>query len=87
VLRDAWEQHPTWPEIQQRLAAARAQAAARLATFQLPELPTAEEMRRRAAEMFRIPEVSLDEVAERAREYVIHAVSVRLLGELEHLPA
>src|SRR5687768_16478831 len=25
-LRDAWEQHPTWPEIQQRLAAARAQA-------------------------------------------------------------
>jgi stearoyl-CoA desaturase (Delta-9 desaturase) len=86
-LKEAWEHHPTWPEIQQRLAAARAQAAARLATVQLPELPTADEIRRRAAEMFRVPEVSLDEVAERARELLIHAVSVRLLGDIEPLPA
>jgi stearoyl-CoA desaturase (delta-9 desaturase) len=66
-LRDAWENHPTWPEIQTYLVAARAQAAERLATMHLPELPTADEIRRRAAEMFRVPEVSLDEVAERAR--------------------
>jgi stearoyl-CoA desaturase (delta-9 desaturase) len=85
-LQGAWEHHATWPEIQERLAAVRAQAAARLATIHLPELPTVEEIRRRAAEMFRVPEVSLDEVAERARQHVMRAVSVRLLGELEPLP-
>ena len=86
-LREAWEQHPTWPEIQARLQEARAQAAARLANVHLPEVPTVEEMRRRAAEMFRVPEVSLDEVAECARLLVIEAISVRILGEGEPLPA
>jgi stearoyl-CoA desaturase (delta-9 desaturase) len=86
-LRDAWQNHPTWPEIQTRFAEARAQAVARWSTAHLPEVPTAEEMRRRAAEMFRVPEVSLDEVAERARQHLIHALSVRVLGENEALPA
>jgi stearoyl-CoA desaturase (Delta-9 desaturase) len=86
-LRDAWEHHPTWPEIQARMAAARAEAAARMATIHLPELPTADELRRRARETFRVPEVSLDEVAERARQHLIHAVSVRILGKPDALSA
>ena len=58
-----------------------------LVVIEEAEVPSAEEMRRRAAEMFRVPEVSLDEVAERARQYLIQALSVRLLGEIEPLPA
>lgn len=86
-LREAWQHHPTWPEIQARFATARAQAVARLATVHLPEVPSAEEIRRRAAERFRVPEVSLDEVAERARQHVIHAVGACLLGDRNPLPA
>jgi hypothetical protein len=50
--------------------------------FHLPELPTVEEVRRRAADAgYHVPEVSLDEVAERARLLVIEAVSRRVLGD------
>jgi stearoyl-CoA desaturase (delta-9 desaturase) len=84
-LRHAWEGHPTWPEIQGRL---RAGADQWRSHFHLPELPTFEEVRRRAADGgFRVPEVSLDEVAERARQLVIEAVSTRLLGAPGPLPA
>ena len=101
-MRTAWENSPSWPDLQARLRAvagqaeanleaqlraARAQVEARLAQFHLPELPTADDVRRRAAEHFRVPEVSLDEVAERARGLLIDALSVRLLGELEPIPA
>ena len=101
-IRTAWENSPSWPDLQARLRAvagqaeanlearlrtARAQVEARLAQFHLPELPTADDVRHRAAEHFRVPEVSLDEVAERARALLIDALSVRLLGELEAIPA
>lgn len=87
-LRAAWENTPTWPEIEASLRASGAQASARLSTIQLPELPTVEDMRRRAAEMFdRVPDVSLDEIAERARLLVIQAVSVRILSDGPALPA
>ena len=76
-----------WPDIQQWARATTAQAAARLSTVHLPELPTAEEIRQRAAEMFRVPEVSLDEVSERARVLLMQAVSVRILGDPDPLPA
>jgi stearoyl-CoA desaturase (delta-9 desaturase) len=82
-LRHAWEGHPTWPEIQTKL---RAGADHWRSHFQLPELPSLDEIRGRA-ERFRVPEVSLDEVAERARLLVIQAVSIRLLGDLDPLPA
>ena len=80
-LRDAWETHSSWPEIQARLVSAREQAATRWATVQMPVVPTGEEMRRRASEMFGVPEVSLDEVAERARLLLIQSVSVKILGD------
>jgi len=84
-LRSAWEGHPTWPEIQTRL---RAGADHWRSHFHVPELPTFEEVRRRAAEAgYRVPEVSRDEVAERARQLVIEAVSLRVLGDGNALTA
>ena len=77
-LRHAWEGHPTWPEIQQKLQAG---AGHWRSHFQLPGLPTFDEIRRRAAERFPVPEVSLDEVAEHARQLVIQAVSIQILGD------
>ena len=82
-----WENSHMWPDIQEWARATTAQAAARLSTVPLPELPTAEEIRQRATEMFRVPEVSLDEVAERARVLLIQAVSIRILDGLDPLPA
>ena len=82
-----WEDSHMWPDIQAWARETTAHAAARLSTVHLPELPTAEEMRHRAAEMFRVPEVSLDEVSERARVLLIQAVSVRILSDLDPLPA
>jgi len=83
-LRHAWEGTPTWPEIQSRL---RTERAALRSHFHLPELPTLDEIRGRAAERFRVPEVSLDEVAERARQLVLDAVRLRLAGDPALLPA
>ena len=82
-----WENSHMWPDIQEWARATTAHAAARLSTVHLPELPAAEEIRQRAAETFRVPEVSLDEVAERARVLLIQAVSVRILDGLDPLPA
>ena len=65
-------------EIQAHLVSAREQVAARWATVHLPVLPTGDEMRRRAADMF-VPEVSQEEVAERARLLLIQAVGARIL--------
>ena len=53
----------------------------------LPQIPTLAEIRDRAAEHFKVPEVSLDEVAERARIILIQSVSSRILGEHEPLLA
>ena len=86
-VRAAWENSHVWPDIQAWAHATSAHAAARLSTVHLPELPTAEEMRQRAAETFRVPEVSLDEVTARARVLLFHAVSLQLLGHREPLSA
>jgi stearoyl-CoA desaturase (delta-9 desaturase) len=86
-VRSAWENSHMWPDVQAWAHAAGAQAAAKLATVHLPELPTVQEIRDRAAETFRVPEVSLDEVTERARILLIQAVSVRIMGETQALPA
>jgi stearoyl-CoA desaturase (delta-9 desaturase) len=82
-----WKNSHMWPDIQEWAQATTAHAAARLSTVSLPELPTAEEIRQRATEMFRVPEVSLDEVSERARVLLLQAVSLRILEGLDPLPA
>ena len=86
--RDAWAQTPGLPsldELKARAAAARANAehavAAALADVHLPEmphLPSRDEIRRRAQEMF-AHTPSLDEIVERARQMLAERVSAELL--------
>ena len=66
-VRAASENSHTWPDVLAWARGAREQAAAKLAKMHLPQIPTLAEIRDRAAEHFKVPEVSLDEVAERAR--------------------
>ena len=90
-VRAAWENTPTWEELKARMRDAGAQAEARLAALQLPQLPhlpSLEECRRRAEELFaQAPAVSLDEIAGRARQLLAEAVTLRLFGEPVPAPA
>ncbi|HEY8470716.1 MAG TPA: acyl-CoA desaturase, partial [Longimicrobiales bacterium] len=91
-VRAAWESTPTWEEFKARVREAGAQAEARLAALQLlpqlPHLPSLEECRRRAEELFaQAPTVSLDEIARRARQLLAEAVALRLLDEPDAAPA
>jgi len=90
-VREAWASAPTWEEIQAMVRAAGQDAGARLAAIhlpQLPHLPSVAEVRRRAEELFaHAPAVALDEVAERARQLLLEAVSVRLVQGPEALGA
>jgi len=90
-VREAWGNAPTWEEIQARVRAAGHEAGAGLAAIhlpQLPHLPSRAEVRRRAEELFaHAPVVSLDEVAERARQLLLETVSWRLVQGPEPLGA
>jgi stearoyl-CoA desaturase (delta-9 desaturase) len=89
--RAAWESTPTWEELKARVRDAGAQVEARLAALhlpQLPHLPTLEECRHRAEELFaHAPAVSRDEIARRARQILAEAVALRLLDEPDTAPA
>ena len=89
-LREAWAQHPTMDELRARAAerarTARADAeqamttalAAILAERHLPHVPTVEELKTRLEAMYaRTP--SAHEIAERARQLIVEALSARLL--------
>jgi stearoyl-CoA desaturase (delta-9 desaturase) len=76
-IRGAVAQSSAVRELGERLAAGRASAVARLGELQLPQLPSAAELRARAEEMFAATP-SLDEIVERARELLLHAVSLEL---------
>ncbi|MBI4410819.1 MAG: acyl-CoA desaturase [Gemmatimonadetes bacterium] len=82
-VRGAWEHTPTLEELRALARTKQAQLQAHLAAMNLPSLPSLEEMRRRAQQMFaHAPSVSLEEIAQRARELVLEAVSVRLFEDL-----
>jgi stearoyl-CoA desaturase (Delta-9 desaturase) len=74
---------PDFHELEARLRAAGAQAAAVLARIELPHVPTLDEVRR-YAERTLAQTPSLDQIAERARQLVMEAVALRLL---EHHPS
>ena len=57
-----------------------------MAELSLPHLPSADEVGRRAHEMF-AHSPSLDEIVARARELVAHAVAARLVAEAAGSPA
>jgi stearoyl-CoA desaturase (Delta-9 desaturase) len=81
-VREALAATPSWAEVQTRGRAARAQAEAMLAEMHLPHVPSLEEVRRRAHEMY-AHTPSCGEIADRACQLVMQAVSARLLQELE----
>jgi stearoyl-CoA desaturase (delta-9 desaturase) len=97
-LREAWAHHPTMDELRARAAerarTARADAeqamaaafAAVLADRHLPHVPTVEELTARIEAMYaRTP--SAQEIAERARQMIVEAVSARLLAMQPMQPA
>jgi len=77
ALHHAFEGTPSFADLQDKLAAARNQAAGALANIPLPALPTIEEIRARAASIF-AHTPSLDEIAERANRMIIEAVYARM---------
>ncbi|HEU4630168.1 MAG TPA: fatty acid desaturase [Gemmatimonadaceae bacterium] len=85
-LREAWAHTPRLEELRARAQAAGGSAAAALAALHLPHVPSADELRQRAQEMF-AHTPSLDEIVLRARELILHDVSARLLGGPELRPA
>lgn len=82
-LRERWEARAVLAE---RLAARRERAASTLADLHVPELPTLEELRARAAEMY-ATSPSLDDIVERAREILLESVWARLSDDVELAPA
>jgi stearoyl-CoA desaturase (delta-9 desaturase) len=98
-VRAAWDQVPDLEEVRRELAArydsakvrageAGAYLAAHLGAVHLPHVPTMDEIRQRVRHTFaHVPEVSLDDVAERTRQILLEALSVRLLDGPEPLPA
>jgi stearoyl-CoA desaturase (delta-9 desaturase) len=79
-IREAWNQTPGLDDLLERASQARSQAATLLAELQLPQIPTIDELKERAREMY-AHSPSLDEIAERAHQILIHAVSVDLFGD------
>jgi stearoyl-CoA desaturase (delta-9 desaturase) len=79
-IREAWSQAPDFEALRARLGEATSHAAAVLAELQLPSLPTVEDLKQRAREMY-AHTPSLDEIAERAHEILLQAISVRLFDD------
>jgi stearoyl-CoA desaturase (Delta-9 desaturase) len=78
-VRDSWAEHsPSFDSFLARAHDARAAVEARLHEIHLPTLPSLEELRRRAASRFKLTP-SLDEIATRARQMLIAAVSAELV--------
>ena len=77
TLHHAFAGTPSLADLQEKLAAARSQAAGALANISLPALPTIEEIRDRAASIF-AHTPSLDEIAERANHMILDAVYARM---------
>lgn len=81
-VREAWSHKPGLEELRAGARLARSHAEALLSEIHLPELPTVEELRGRAREMF-AHTPSLDEIAERAHELIVQAVTIRLFDDLD----
>ena len=78
-VRDSWAEHsPSLEAFLARAQDARAAIESRLQELHLPSLPSVDELRRRAAVRFKLTP-SLDDIASRARQMLIEAVSMELL--------
>ncbi|MCZ6875650.1 MAG: acyl-CoA desaturase [bacterium] len=80
-LRDTWVHTPScFEDIRKRVRAARWQAEALLAEASLPQIPSLDELKQRAREMF-VHTPRLDDIADRAREILLQALLARLFDE------
>jgi stearoyl-CoA desaturase (delta-9 desaturase) len=77
ALSNALGSAPTLMDLRTRLAAAQHSAVDAIMGAQLPELPTREEIRARAAAMF-VKTRSMDEIVERAHYMIVEAVCDQL---------
>jgi len=91
-LREALHRLPQLPqlpelsELRARLNAAKTSAAAQLADLHLPHVPSLDDVRQRARDMFSSTP-SLDDIAERARQLLLQAVALHLFAALDGAPA
>ena len=68
---------PKLEQLRERARTAHSEAVAMLANIQLPHVPTTEELRERAKEMFAATP-SMDDIVARAREIIIEAIATEL---------
>jgi stearoyl-CoA desaturase (delta-9 desaturase) len=78
-VRESWERTPTLEQLRARAGGARASAAALLAGAHVPHVPTTDELRMLAREMYAATP-SLDDIACRAREIILETVASELLA-------
>jgi stearoyl-CoA desaturase (delta-9 desaturase) len=76
-VREAWDHTPSWQEVRRRALSAQSDVVAMLADMQLPHVPSADDLRERARQMFAATP-SLDDIVARAREIIIEAVATEL---------
>jgi len=79
-LKDAWDHKPSLEKVRADLRARLDDAEARLHDIHLPHVPTVEELRAKAAEMY-ADSPSLDDIAIRAREILVTHVAARILNQ------
>jgi stearoyl-CoA desaturase (delta-9 desaturase) len=77
-LREAWMNTPTLDEHRSRTQAKKDDAVAMLKDMNIAHIPTMEELRERARQMF-ASTPSLDDIVARARELILEAVAAELL--------
>jgi stearoyl-CoA desaturase (delta-9 desaturase) len=83
-IRSKWEQMPDLGALREPRRLARARVEAYLADWNVPELPSVEELRERALEKY-AQSPSLDEIARRARQILVEALCDEL--PLQEVPA
>ena len=76
-LRQAIATTPSLAEVRERLAQAQNRAADVLADIHLPQLPSRDDIRARAAEMF-VKNRNMDDIVDRAHRMVLETIGARL---------
>jgi stearoyl-CoA desaturase (Delta-9 desaturase) len=76
-VREMWDHTPSWQELRKRAQTAQSDVKALLADMHLPQMPSSEELRERARQMF-ASSPSMDDIVQRAREMIIEKVAAEL---------
>ncbi|MEE8133976.1 MAG: acyl-CoA desaturase [Gemmatimonadales bacterium] len=76
-VREMWDHAPSWQELRKRAQTAQSDAMVLLADMHLPHMPSSEELRERARQMF-ASSPSMDDIVQRAREMILEKVATEL---------